>query len=221
MKTKSTQSKKVATDHIWWSIPQTLTWIMHRQDASIDLIPAKTTPFDILIDLFGSEADGGDRSVRLTASLDVRNDFLAKVRSGVLAVWASRTPDGSMEIVTAADWLTIDALSGNNPNFPPDALGGNYDDRPRYYRSRIRRDDAVAIWPVSALKRSTDLEIKRVVEDAIRDNGGRLPVEKLDKLELEYRKTNSTVPQREKFRDMQIALQGEGKRGRVSKKQIP
>ena len=203
---------------IWWTISQTLAWIHHREHAAIGMISPSTTPFDILIDFFGLEADGGDRGQRLASALIVRDDFLEKVKGGQLAIWASRSSDGTMEIVSAADWLSIDALAGNNPKFPPDALGGNYDDKPRYYRATALSSDVITIWPRGKIKRSTDLEIKRVVEEAIRKKGGRLTIDEIDDLELQFRAENSTVQQREKFRQMQISLRGAGTRGRKSNK---
>ena len=213
---KPTSKKPNSTppDHAWWTIPQTLAWIMHRNHAAIDMIPAGTSPFDILVDFFGTESDGGDRAQRLASTLLVRDDFLSKVKGGKLAVWASRTTDGPMEPVNAADWLSIDALSGNNPNFPPDALGGNYDDAPRYYRAVISGADVATLWPPQTEKHTSKLEIQRIVEEAIRVKGGRLTTKEIDELELKNRTENSTASQREKFRDMQNTLLGAGQRGR-------
>ena len=218
VKPTSKMPSGIPSDHAWWTIPQTLAWIMHRNYAAIDTIPVGTSPFDILVDFIGTEADGGDRSQRLKSTLVVRDDFLANVKSGKLVVWASRTTDGPMEAVSAADWLTIDALAGNNPNFPPDALGGNYDDSPRYNRAAISGADVAAVWPPHHEMHTSDLQIQQIIEEAIRVKGDRLSIDEIDELELKNRMENSTAPQREKFRNMQITLRGAGKRGRKPKK---
>ena len=217
-KPTSKKPSGIPSDHAWWTIPQALAWIMHQNYAVIDTIPAETSPFDILVDFFGTEADGGDRAQRLAMTLNVRDDFLKNVKSGELVVWASRTTDGPMEAVSAADWLTIDALSGNNPNFPPDALGGNYADAPRYYRAAISGADVAAVWPPHNEMHTSDLQIQQIIEEAIRVKGDRLSIDEIDGLELKNRTENSTAPQREKFRNMQITLLGAGKRGRKPKK---
>lgn len=211
------KKENIEAKGVWWSIPQTLTWVMHRNSAAIDMIPLETTPFDVLIDFIGKESDSGNRSQRLSSTLIMRDDFLAKVKSGKLVVWGARSVDGPMQVISAADWLSIEALSGNNQNFSSDALGGNYDDEPRFYRSAILRDDVVALWPPHTKKHNSKIEIQRIIEEEIALKGGRLSIVEIDTLEMKNRTENSTVPQREKFREMQISIVGQGQRGRKPK----
>ena len=202
---------------VWWTIPQTLAWIVTRDYGVVRGVLRSTTAFNILVYFLQTQSTFKEMPKRMVPALVARDEFYTKCKNGKMPVWAASSPDGPMGIVSAADWQTIDVLAGNNPNFTHHALGGLYEDTPRYFRALILRTDVLTLWPEYALNQTPDFEIERVVDEAIRKKGDRLTTEEIYNLEKEYRRENSTVPQREKFRLAQNAILGEGKRGRKPK----
>ena len=215
------KTKGIAGKGAWWSISQTLAWIVTRDYQILAGVHPFITPFDILAYFLEKQSTFTEIPKHMMLALDARKEFWTKCETGELAVWASRTPNGAMEIVSAADWLTIDNLKGNNPEFPHDALGGLYQEAPRYFRAVVSVADALAVWPQYKSNRTAVFEIKQIIEEAIRIKGERLTVKEVDDLELKNRTENSTLAQREKFRKALISMFGAGERGRKPKNKIP
>ena len=216
-----TKMNNIATNEDWWSIPQVLAWIVVRDHKIVRGVNSSITPFDILVYFLEAQSTFEEIPKSMLPALDARKEFCTKCESGELSVWAARSQNGAMEIVSAADWFTIDNLKGNNPEFPHDALGGLYQEAPRYFRAVVSSADAIAVWPQYKSNRTPVFEIKQIIEGAIRKKGGRLTVKEVDDLEVKYRTENSTPPQREKFRKALISLFGAGERGRKPKNKIP